>query len=101
MIKTGDDEEKAAVCQAIWTLSFDDSVKQKILDEPECVENIEKLTEHEHKQVKKSAKGAMWKLKKEEAHGKKRDEEKGKEKESEDGKFSTLMDYSDIASKHT
>ena len=66
-------EEHAASAQCLWTLSFDKDVRQKILDEPGCVDTLETLVESEDKAVRLAAKGALWKLKKEEEHDKNRE----------------------------
>lgn len=82
MLETGDEDEKTAVCQCLWTLSFDKEVRQMIIDEAGCELKLQELTEHEDKELRRAARGAMWKLRGEAAHETSRETEKG----SEEGK---------------
>ena len=59
--KNVDGQRAAAI--ALWSLSFDQNVKQKIIEEPQCMETLEKLANSEEDHVRKAAKGALWKLK--------------------------------------
>lgn len=63
MLQTSDDEEQLAAGKALWTLAFDDGVKQKIIEQPGCLEALEALTTSEKGTVRQTVKGALWVIK--------------------------------------
>ena len=61
MLTNDDASEQNAAGKVIWTLGFDDSAKQKIVEEPGCIEALEKLIEEsDDTSVKQQATGALW-----------------------------------------
>ena len=62
MMQYTDVDEQCSAARALWSMSFDQEVKQKIVEEPQCVETLEKLANSEAAHVRKAAKGALWKL---------------------------------------
>ena len=60
MLKSTDQQEQKAAAKAIWTLSFDKDARERIKEEPDCVETLEELQNCEYTSVKKQASGALW-----------------------------------------
>ncbi|XP_012942420.1 uncharacterized protein LOC101845869 [Aplysia californica] len=63
MLRHTDPKEQANSAECIWTLSFDKTVRQAIIDFPELVPALEELQEHENTVVRKNVKGALWLIK--------------------------------------
>ena len=53
-------EEQTAAAQAIWTLSFDESVRQCMLKDEACLNALKIASQHDREQVYTAAKGALW-----------------------------------------
>ncbi len=53
-------EEQAAAAQAIWTLSFDELVRQSMVKDEPCLNALKKASQSEKEQVYTAAKGALW-----------------------------------------
>ena len=63
MMNYNDEEEQLVAARTIWNLSFDQDVNEKIMEEPECLTALEKLTVSSNKALNKMAEGALWKIK--------------------------------------
>ncbi|XP_071141109.1 uncharacterized protein [Mytilus edulis] len=63
MIKQENIEEQAVASKALWTLSFDKDVAQKIRDFEDLMPTLEKLSNSQDKNVEKNCKGALFVLK--------------------------------------
>ena len=63
MLKRVSIEEQTVSTKAIWTLSFDKDVAQKIREFEDMMPTLEKLTASPDKNVEKNAKGALFVLK--------------------------------------
>jgi hypothetical protein len=64
MLKSPDVKEQHSAAQAIWALSFDEEVRKVMLLEKEVMTNLEALIKSRDEDVKLSALGALWILKK-------------------------------------
>lgn len=60
MLQHDDVREQSTTARAIWTLSFDKHVRDRIVEFPELVPSLEKLKESTNKNVQGHAKGALW-----------------------------------------
>ncbi|CAG2223110.1 unnamed protein product [Mytilus edulis] len=63
MLKQENIEEQAVASKALWTLSFDKDVAQKIRDFEDLMPTLEKLSNSQDKNVEKNCKGALFVLK--------------------------------------
>ncbi|CAC5411830.1 unnamed protein product [Mytilus coruscus] len=63
MLKQENIEEQAVASKALWTLSFDKDVVQKIRDFEDVMPTLEKLSGSQDKNVEKNCKGALFVLK--------------------------------------
>ncbi|XP_063437070.1 uncharacterized protein LOC134718461 [Mytilus trossulus] len=63
MLKQDNIEEQAVASKALWTLSFDKDVAQKIRDFEDLMPTLEKLSNSQDKNVEKNCKGALFVLK--------------------------------------
>ncbi|XP_076082164.1 uncharacterized protein LOC143052889 isoform X2 [Mytilus galloprovincialis] len=63
MLKQDNIEEQAVASKALWTLSFDKDVAQKIRDFEDLMPTLEKLSGSQDKNVEKNCKGALFVLK--------------------------------------
>ena len=60
MLEAESVEEQGAAAQAIWTLSFDELVRQNMLKDEACLNILKKATQSDREQVHTAAKGALW-----------------------------------------
>ena len=59
-----DAEEQFAAARAIWALAFEDQIKPRIMEEPECMATLELLKENgQGGRVRRAAEGAIWIIK--------------------------------------
>ncbi|XP_069101949.1 uncharacterized protein [Argopecten irradians] len=63
MLTGESDEEKAATARALWTLSFDKEVCQKIVEYPDLMTTLDKLRDSSDSDVRKNVNGALFVLK--------------------------------------
>lgn len=63
MLKRDSIDEQTVATKAVWTLSFDKDVAQKIREFEDLMPTLEKLTGSPDKNVEKNAKGALFVLK--------------------------------------
>ncbi|KAK7481464.1 hypothetical protein BaRGS_00027315, partial [Batillaria attramentaria] len=63
MLQHDDPKEQATTATCIWTLAFDKTARQKIIECEGLVPALEALEKSEHGPVKKAAVGALWIIK--------------------------------------
>ena len=66
MMQYKDEEEQLVAAKTVWTLSFDPTVKQRLVEDEGCLQALETLAISENRGVKKMAQGALWKIKEDE-----------------------------------
>ncbi|KAI8503143.1 hypothetical protein Bbelb_189640 [Branchiostoma belcheri] len=64
VLETGNELEKTEAANTVWTLAFDDDVREKIMAEPELVPSLEKLETSTNESLKSAALGALWVIRK-------------------------------------
>ena len=62
MLESKVEEKQYSAARVLWTLSFDQEVKQSIEQEPGAMENLERLANSTNSGVKKMASGTLWKI---------------------------------------
>ena len=62
MLGAKSEEKQYTAARLLWTLSFDEDVKQRIIAEPGCVDALNELTASQNSGVKKQASGTLWKI---------------------------------------
>ncbi|XP_070537112.1 uncharacterized protein [Ptychodera flava] len=60
LMNEGDEKEIYCATEAVWTLAFNDENKEKITNEPNAIETLEKLRSHDNQQIQQAAHGALW-----------------------------------------
>ncbi|XP_064596403.1 uncharacterized protein LOC135463013 [Liolophura sinensis] len=65
MLQHDDIREESMAARAIWTLSFDKNVRQKILEMTELIDMLEKMTQSPDENLSKSCIGALWVIREE------------------------------------
>ncbi|XP_077984640.1 uncharacterized protein LOC144439239 [Glandiceps talaboti] len=56
------EKENELAATAIWTLSFHDNNKDKIKEEPGCMDDLRRLKNSKNQGIKKACDGALWQL---------------------------------------
>ncbi|XP_078577148.1 uncharacterized protein LOC144862496 [Branchiostoma floridae x Branchiostoma japonicum] len=64
VFETGSDLQKVEAANTVWTLAFDDDVREKIKAEPELVPSLERLETSTNESLKSAALGALWVIRK-------------------------------------
>lgn len=62
MLKSGDDNEKATTAGAIWTLTFNKDVCQKVTQCTDMMDTLRKLKYSNNEEVKRNVEGALFVL---------------------------------------
>ena len=60
MLQYPDEEEQQAAIRVLWTLAFDDKIRDQIHHQEGCVEALEALAKSEVDGVRNAACGALW-----------------------------------------
>ncbi|XP_025080765.1 uncharacterized protein LOC112556198 isoform X2 [Pomacea canaliculata] len=63
MLQHDDPKEQSSTAHCIWTLSFDKTVRQKIIEHEGLVAALENLSKNENSEVRKNCLGALWMIK--------------------------------------
>ncbi|XP_055872747.1 uncharacterized protein LOC106059484 isoform X3 [Biomphalaria glabrata] len=63
MLRHTDPREQSSAAECLWTLAFDKTVRQTIVESPDLVPALEELKNSENSLVKNNVQGALWMIK--------------------------------------